>query len=467
MDAKHYNELIEPSQKIYDQATETLSNYLSARYCGIGNDTIVQKSYNGNNYYTIPHILKNKFGAREEWINKLYNDEKKEADRKAKIYEIYRLSTLIRNKGFDDPQTREFMIRVQEHNGISMGEEDAMNTLISLSEQISSECRDEDANEVAFMVPWALWDKMNMPVQFFEDIIDLPFENGTIKAPAAYDEVLKKEYGDYMVVRRGMGAHEYPVYQDQEETLRDHLGRNPYRYTFPKESFSEERLEPSYGVLYQKLKDLGAEDSFPQIFPTSYLERKQEGRKDVLFLPCKAKWWNTMAPVYERAASDPAVTASIIPIPYFDCDYLGNVGEGHDESSLFTQELGSDKITDFEQYGLERRHPDAIVVQVPYDAFSGTMTVPEILYSNNLLKYTDNLIYVPCFDVGDPISEEDVVNAAMKVLIEQPAVVNSDTVLVGSEVMKKLYVDTLTRLSGHEHREYWEKKIKLQSELAW
>ena len=43
MDAKHYNELIELSQKIYDQATETLSNYLSAKYCGIGNDTTEQQ----------------------------------------------------------------------------------------------------------------------------------------------------------------------------------------------------------------------------------------------------------------------------------------------------------------------------------------------------------------------------------------------------------------------------------------
>ncbi len=43
MDAKHYNELIELSQKIYDQATESLSNYLSTKYCGVGNDTMEQQ----------------------------------------------------------------------------------------------------------------------------------------------------------------------------------------------------------------------------------------------------------------------------------------------------------------------------------------------------------------------------------------------------------------------------------------
>ena len=35
MDTKRYNELIELSQKIYDQSTDTLSNYLSTHYCGV------------------------------------------------------------------------------------------------------------------------------------------------------------------------------------------------------------------------------------------------------------------------------------------------------------------------------------------------------------------------------------------------------------------------------------------------
>ena len=43
MDANHYNELIALSQEIYDQATEKLTNYLSAKYCGIGNETTEQQ----------------------------------------------------------------------------------------------------------------------------------------------------------------------------------------------------------------------------------------------------------------------------------------------------------------------------------------------------------------------------------------------------------------------------------------
>ena len=39
MNSEHYNELIDLSQKIYDHATETLTNYLTAKYCAIGNNT--------------------------------------------------------------------------------------------------------------------------------------------------------------------------------------------------------------------------------------------------------------------------------------------------------------------------------------------------------------------------------------------------------------------------------------------
>ncbi len=43
MNAEHYNELTALSQEIYDRATETLTNYCSRKYCGVGNDTMEQQ----------------------------------------------------------------------------------------------------------------------------------------------------------------------------------------------------------------------------------------------------------------------------------------------------------------------------------------------------------------------------------------------------------------------------------------
>ncbi|MBR1643536.1 MAG: hypothetical protein IJ683_14590 [Butyrivibrio sp.] len=40
MTKKHYNELIELSQEIYDQAADRLNNYCASKYCGVVNDTM-------------------------------------------------------------------------------------------------------------------------------------------------------------------------------------------------------------------------------------------------------------------------------------------------------------------------------------------------------------------------------------------------------------------------------------------
>ena len=39
MDANHYNELIDLCQKIVDQANDSITNYVSAKYCGIGGES--------------------------------------------------------------------------------------------------------------------------------------------------------------------------------------------------------------------------------------------------------------------------------------------------------------------------------------------------------------------------------------------------------------------------------------------
>ena len=47
-----------------------------------------------------------------------------------------------------------------------------------------------------------IWDRT-----FFEETIDLPFENRMIKCPIKYDERLRVQYGDYMIERKGSQQH--------------------------------------------------------------------------------------------------------------------------------------------------------------------------------------------------------------------------------------------------------------------
>ena len=40
--------------------------------------------------------------------------------------------------------------------------------------------------------------KYIFPAEYFDELIDLPFEDTTIKCPARYDEYLTAQFGDYM-----------------------------------------------------------------------------------------------------------------------------------------------------------------------------------------------------------------------------------------------------------------------------
>ena len=43
MDVNHFNELIEVSQGICDQAADRIANYCAQKYCAVGNDTTEQQ----------------------------------------------------------------------------------------------------------------------------------------------------------------------------------------------------------------------------------------------------------------------------------------------------------------------------------------------------------------------------------------------------------------------------------------
>ena len=94
------------------------------------------------------------------------------------------------------------------------------------------------------------------------------------------------------------------------------------------------------------------------------------------------------------------------------------------------------------------------------------MGIPEILYSSNLYKYTDKLIFVPYLTPDAPISEDDVAAKAMIELVEQPAVINSDLVIVGSEGLKEYYIKTLVGMTDNSLKDYWKKRIILKEELV-
>ena len=66
----------------------------------------------------------------------------------------------------------------------------------------------------------------------------------------------------------------------------------------------------------------------------SIMQEKLPVRKEVVFLPYKASMWDSLESIWMAACEDPSCDAYVIPIPYYDKNPDGSLGELHDESGL-------------------------------------------------------------------------------------------------------------------------------------
>ncbi len=375
-------------------------------------------------------------------IDKIYPDEKKEADRKKRVKDIYAVYNLLVERGEFDGEVRSRISEVERGSHISLHRDKRiLKQMQRLLDNAMKEYRG-DAKEAAFIVPWALQDRMNNPCNYYTDCMEMPFENTMVRVPEHFHEILAGNYGDYLEIRKGEDAHEYPAYFEQENLLRDHLGHNPYRYTLDR-SVLEKRITEAEGINKKATKAIN---------------------KDIVLLPCRVSWWESMRPLYENAVEVGNGDVYVIPIPYYECDYKGNVGTARYELAEF---MIDERFTTFDEYNIIERHPAKIVIQVPYDGESSSFTVPEQLYSDKLLNYTDELIYIPCFDVDDPESLESKALKNLQILVEQPVVINADKIVLKTDALKTFYIETLVMLAGEDTRDYWNKKIILINDMTW
>ena len=308
--------------------------------------------------------------------------------------------------------------------------------LKKLIEKIYMECPVSESDKVAMMPFYLQYGNHVYPKKYFEKTFDMKYENTTLQVPCCYDFKLSCDYGDYMRIIKSGGIHEYPLYICQERLLAEKMGHNPYRYTFD----ANEMLVSVRRYMSRMLNPM-----------------PEKEKKTVVFLPCRAMWWETMEGLWHKYKSE-GHDVHVIPINFYDTNFLGNVGEMHDERALFPEYLETE---DFEKFDYAGVHPDVIVIQVPYDGWNTSLTVHEFFYSSNIVNATDELIYVPCFDIDDPVDDDDKACRGIEILAEQPAVVNSDKVLLKSEIQRDLYLKKLIELSGEETRAFWENKIEV------
>jgi hypothetical protein len=180
-------------------------------------------------------------------------------------------------------------------------------------------------------------------------------------------------------------------------------------------------------------------------------------RREIVFLPYKAAMWDSLESVWSRACEDDTCAVYVIPIPYFDKDQDGNVYAMHYEGDQFPANV---PITSYQTYSLKDSHPDMIYIHNPYDEHNTITTVHPDFYSTKLREYTDQLVYIPYFVLGEIEPKNKQAVQGISHFVTQPGVVNAHKVIVQSEAMKQAYVEALTQWAGEDSRPVWEKKIE-------
>lgn len=231
-------------------------------------------------------------------------------------------------------------------------------------------------------------------------------------------------------------------------------------------SFLEQYCERLYQVSIQ-LEEISAQKLYKRLEEVlikaenavSHITTKNE----IVFFPYKASMWDSLESVYLSMKEDPECDAYCVPIPYYDRNADGSLGQMHYEGREYPESI---EVIDWQTYNFEERRPDAIYIHNPYDEWNHVTCVPERYFARNLCNYTEQLVYIPYFVLGEIEPDNQVQIDAMKHFCFLPGVIYAHKVIVQSENMRQIYINEYmkaakeTGLTGnHINRKYLEEKI--------
>lgn len=160
-----------------------------------------------------------------------------------------------------------------------------------------------------------------------------------------------------------------------------------------------------------------------------------DDRKEVVFLPYKASMWDSLESVWKKKKMDANYDVYVIPVPYYDKNADGTMGEMHYEGNEYPDYVS---ITSYEEYSIADRRPDEIYIHNPYDGCNKITTIHPDFYAKELRKYTDMLIYIPYFvAINDNVDRH---------FCTMPGVMYAHKVIVQSEKVREIYIDEFHKL---------------------
>lgn len=462
-------------------------------------------------------------------------DERQEEERDTLARYVIAVADQIEDGQLKESKEEKILTQIEEMFQIQIGNREDKHALrielYRLAEKLFAMIPENQARELTRMMPDGIYGNKNLrlPKEYYDRPIWLPFETILMPVPAAYDEMLRKRYGDYMRLVRNCGGHDYPFFEIQRKQLQAVLDFDMpgYRYTGIWERNEEQGR--SHSLKYIAQESLGAlKQDFGKLIGTreTNMELLQEIQQLAIDLgtkieTCKGEG-NPVVTILEQYCEavfelskgyDPDVLnkmekmlaeleqsiriniterKEIVILPYkaSQWNFIRNIWRAAMEDehcdvnvvpipyyykeydgTLCDMQYERDRfpeevqITGYEDYDFELHYPEAIFIQNPYDEWNPAISVKPFFYSVNMKSYTEKLIYIPPFVLEEFDADSYREYFNMKYYCTVPGVVNADQVIVQSENMKKLYVKKLTEFAGENTKEIWEKKITVTGSI--
>ncbi len=183
----------------------------------------------------------------------------------------------------------------------------------------------------------------------------------------------------------------------------------------------------------------------------------------MVFLPISPKYWKYMEKEWAKYVDSPEWEVFVIPIPY----YTKKEYNGHDRLCYEVQGYPEYvRLTGFDEYDFDKRLPERVVIQTPYDDYDSAISVHPRFYSDLLRQITRELVYIPCFETDDYDSDDKRSVIVSSYYIRVPGVVRADKVILFSENARSRYIEELTEFAGDDTKSYWEEHITADPDIA-
>jgi len=167
------------------------------------------------------------------------DDEEKETQRAKLAKYVIAVADEIAEGRLTEKKATEALDDIENLCGIKIYERKDLHMLrvqlYKQAERLFAMFSEDESKTLTRMMPNGLELQKNfrLPKEYYDKAVWLPYEDIKMPVPMAYDEMLRKRYGDYMKLVRNCSGHNYPFFETQKKQLQAVLDFEMpgYKYT--------------------------------------------------------------------------------------------------------------------------------------------------------------------------------------------------------------------------------------------